>query len=380
MKPRAVDERSGNHDRPHQYRLAFGNLRLGFADHLAGRVARDPVLLAQWLLRRCPVLNDPAIESLAADCAVEAGLPHAPVLLRANHLSGPAVAGLFSPRLLLPCDLLANFSSAELRLMLLHEFAHLRRRDLHLSWLLGVLQAVHWFNPPLRWVFDHLRADCELACDEFVLRLAASTSPDGQGRTYGHALLRLAEQFTQTHTAVSSHAVGQIGMLDGPHNLHRRIVMIAQFNPASRTLSRTWPVIVVGGLLICSGVLLADAVEPSKPKGVEKREAEKGGYSLSNERNWISSTGDTLESLAVSSAQLRVKAAEMSLNSMKAELRRAKELQDNGAGTGTSYEKASAEVQLAEAKVQQEQVNLRVAKVHEKARAALRGEGGAGKP
>ena len=219
------------------------------------------------LVRRCPVLNDPAIESLAADCAVKAGLPYAPVLLRADHLSGPAVTGLFSPRLLLPRDLLATFSAAELRLMLLHEFAHLRRRDLHLSWLLGVLQAVHWFNPPLRWVFNHLRADCELACDEFVLRLAASNSPDEQGRTYGHALLRLAEKFTQSHPAVSSQSVGQIGILDGPHNLQRRIVMITQFNPASRTLSRTWPVVFVGGLLICSGVLLADAVEPSKPKG-----------------------------------------------------------------------------------------------------------------
>jgi hypothetical protein len=46
--------------------------------------------------------------------------------------------------------------------------------------------------------------------------------------------------------------------------------MIAQFNPASRTFSRTLPVLFAGGVLLCAGALLADAADPTKPKAAEQ--------------------------------------------------------------------------------------------------------------
>ena len=222
-------------------------------------------------IRRSSTLDDPNLQSLAARCATEAGLRQTPVLLAADHLVGPAVTGLLAPKLLIPRDMSADFSPPELRLMLLHEFAHLRRRDLQLSWLLSLLTAIHWFNPLLRWAFNRLRADCEMACDEFVLKLTRAASPQGQQSAYGHALLRVAERLTRRPSTFAPIALGQIGILDGPQNLHRRIVMIAHFNPTSATFSRAWPALAAGFLLLCGGVLLADATDPSKPSAVEEK-------------------------------------------------------------------------------------------------------------
>lgn len=341
-------------------------------------------------VRRCRPLNDPEVEFLVRDCAVTAGLRHAPPLLAAPHLSGPAITGFFSPRLLLPPELPANFSRAELRLMLLHEFAHLRRRDLQLSWLVSLLAAMHWFNPLLRWALDRLRADCELACDEFVLQLTSPAAPDGQRQTYGHALLRLAERLTQRPHFAAPTALGQIGILEAPRQLHRRIVMIAQFNPASRTFSRTWPVLVAGALLLCGGVLLADAADPSRPKtavepgntvptpaAVNTWKVNESAAATPRTEPAAPTAGDTFESLAVAGAQLRVRVAEVNLKSKKADFQRIKSIHGQAGVSDAEYEKASTELELAELNLQQEQVNLRIAQLAEKNKVAVPMVGGA---
>lgn len=224
------------------------------------------------LVRDCSPLDDRNVESLARSCARQVGLRRAPPILDAIELSSPAVAGLFWPKLLLPSHLPIAFSRGELRLMLLHEFAHLRRRDLQVSWLLSLLQALHWFNPLLRWAFNRLRADCEMACDEFVLTLTQpAIGADSPRQTYGRTLLRLAEQMSQfphepMPAGLGPTGLGPIGILDTPRHLHRRILMIAAFNPASRRFSRTWPAFAAGVMLLCAGIVLADATDPSNPK------------------------------------------------------------------------------------------------------------------
>lgn len=94
------------------------------------------------------------------------------------------VLGIFRPRIYLPKGL----SSSDIRLILEHERAHIRRHDHQIkaaSWLILLL---HWFNP-LLWVsFWLMGRDMEISCDESVLK-----NLDGQGRAdYGDALLALA--------------------------------------------------------------------------------------------------------------------------------------------------------------------------------------------
>src|SRR5678816_3320513 len=89
-----------------------------------------------------------------------------------SAVGGPAIVGLWNPRLILPCGLIERLNTEELRFVLLHEFAHLRRRDLLVMWLLTAARIIHWFNP-LTWLaLRAARIDTELACDDTLLHYA----------------------------------------------------------------------------------------------------------------------------------------------------------------------------------------------------------------
>ncbi|HWE92356.1 MAG TPA: M56 family metallopeptidase [Tepidisphaeraceae bacterium] len=213
-----------------------------------GRLAR--------IIRRLPEVRDSDLAELVHECASRLGLRQCPRVLEAPEGTGPALAGVLRPRLLLPAAALRGLGRNELRLVVLHELVHLRRGDLALNWLLAMLQAFHWFNPAVWFAFARLRADRELACDERVL----SSSPPGRRgndcRDYGRAILKLLEP---SHPgSVPGLAVG---VLDGggwarKAQLRRRITMIARFDrPAGR-----WPAMGVALSLLVGGVAFTGAV------------------------------------------------------------------------------------------------------------------------
>lgn len=100
------------------------------------------------------------------------------------HPTGPAVLWAPHSLVLLPADFLERFDADERRLVLRHEFTHLRRGDALWSLLAELAMALLWFHP-LAWLaLPRLRLDQELACDEWVLR----QSPRDETK-YAHTLL-----------------------------------------------------------------------------------------------------------------------------------------------------------------------------------------------
>ena len=103
------------------------------------------------------------------------GLDRSIDVLLGSPGSMPMVWGIFRARLILPEEAL-GWSEGRLRAILLHELAHLRRRD-PLCLLIGNLAAIwHWPNP-LAWLaVRRLRAEAERACDDAVLRQGVRAS------------------------------------------------------------------------------------------------------------------------------------------------------------------------------------------------------------
>jgi beta-lactamase regulating signal transducer with metallopeptidase domain len=131
--------------------------------------------------------------------------------------TGPAVVGVFSPRIALPEDFESAFDAEERRLVLLHEDVHLRRHDNAWNLLAAALLVVHWFNPVAWWAWRRLRVDQELACDAAVLR----REPPASLAPYSAALLKalgvampppLATAWQSTHPLVE-----RIRMLPSHH-------------------------------------------------------------------------------------------------------------------------------------------------------------------
>lgn len=98
---------------------------------------------------------------------------------------GPALVGLWRPRIVLPVDFRLRFDAQEQRLVLAHEQMHRRRCDPCWQAIALLLQAAFWFLPGFAWVLKRHRLDQELACDAAVLAAHPSAR-----RVYANALLK----------------------------------------------------------------------------------------------------------------------------------------------------------------------------------------------
>jgi beta-lactamase regulating signal transducer with metallopeptidase domain len=114
-------------------------------------------------------------------------LARAPRLGTLAGLATPAVSGLLRPILLLPGAALARPPARHDRHALLHELAHLRRRDLWLDEACELLRALFWFHPLVWAAAGRVRALGEMACDAAVARLLG-----GGARDYRDTLVRAA--------------------------------------------------------------------------------------------------------------------------------------------------------------------------------------------
>ena len=98
---------------------------------------------------------------------------------------GPALVGVFRPRLVLPVDFETRFDAQERALILAHEEVHFLSGHTVVNAVVEVARCANWFNPLVHLAAHRLRTDQELACDATVI--AAHPS---ERRAYAQALLK----------------------------------------------------------------------------------------------------------------------------------------------------------------------------------------------
>lgn len=138
----------------------------------------------------------------------------------------PSLHGFVRPMLLLPRGFVETFSHEQLRFVVLHELAHLRRSDVLVNWLTTFAQALHWFNPLVHLAAARIAEERELACDA----LALERLRDDERSAYGGTVLAVLDRMRQP-----SPAPGLVGMTATHRQLKRRIQMIAAFRPQRRS-------------------------------------------------------------------------------------------------------------------------------------------------
>ena len=213
------------------------------------------LLLLTWQVNRrfarqvanSPDITDPGLLDLFTSAKAELGIRRSIRLIGNGQVQSPAIMGLFHPTLLLPADVRAKFDATELRLIFLHEFAHLKRGDVIVQGLIALLQILHWFNPVLWYTFRRMRIDREPATDALVLSRAGETEKE----RYGLMLIKLLEHFNQRHSLPTL-----VGILEDKDQFKRRFSLIARFTRGAYG----WSMLAV--LLI--GVLAAACLTRSK--------------------------------------------------------------------------------------------------------------------
>jgi HEAT repeat protein/beta-lactamase regulating signal transducer with metallopeptidase domain len=143
------------------------------------------LVAVQWMSRRTVRVVDAPWLPLAMELATELGITRRLRFLESARATMPMASGIFTPAVLMPED--ANRWPLErLRIVLLHELAHVKRRDCLTHVVAQLACALHWFNPLVWMAARHVRTERERACDDLVL--ACGT----RGPDYAEELLEIA--------------------------------------------------------------------------------------------------------------------------------------------------------------------------------------------
>jgi beta-lactamase regulating signal transducer with metallopeptidase domain len=124
--------------------------------------------------------------------------------VRISHQNlGPFITGVFNPLVVLPQSFETDFNPQQRNFALIHELAHLKRKDLWVACGVLIFRAVNWPNPLVHFASHRLRADQEAACDAYVVKVT------GQAATHSYAetLVKAARQ-----TTGNSGKIGQLAL------------------------------------------------------------------------------------------------------------------------------------------------------------------------
>lgn len=90
-------------------------------------------------------------------------------LLECAKVQMPFTIGWLKPCIYLPAGLLAQLPADQLEAILLHELAHIRRRDYLVNILQRFAETVFFFNPALLWISSLIREEREACCDDIAV-------------------------------------------------------------------------------------------------------------------------------------------------------------------------------------------------------------------
>jgi len=171
-------------------------------------------------------------------------------LLYSSQISSPLTLGLFKPAIILPKGIEQQLTEKQLILVLLHELAHIQRRDILWNWLAYGITLLHWFNPLIWLASKRMKADMEMACDAKVL---SHLSPQDRN-DYGLTLINVSQLASKPLGFAHS-----LGILENHRELKDRLIMIKEFT--TMTLKKS----LVFGLVFSAFTFAALAQPESKP-------------------------------------------------------------------------------------------------------------------
>ena len=192
-------------------------------------------------LRPAPVEWQRRLEELGA----RIGQSRPVRLMVSGLVHAPCVVGYLRPMVLMPVGALTGLPVAHVEALLVHELAHIVRRDYLVNILQSVAEALLFYHPAVWWVSGHIRREREMCCDD----VAVSTTGDVLG--YAEALMGMAS----ARLVAPELALGADG-----GSLSARIArLLGRPRPASRR-----PAGVGAVLLVVATALFAQA--PARPK------------------------------------------------------------------------------------------------------------------
>lgn len=221
-------------------------------------------LLMNWLSvvklisESAPVENVDILGNLKRACDTLGIAPQRIELRHTPIIDGPLAAGIVNPKVLLPTGFTDSIHDEQLHNILVHELAHIERRDQVVVLLQHVVGSFFWLHPLVGVLNRSLAKAREEICDNYVLGTT-------NARSYSRTLLAVAELVRGRETLP-----GTVGLFSSKWRLEHRVAGLLDARRNLRTtLTRRGLWLVASVLLLVaataslSTLTLADPIDPN---------------------------------------------------------------------------------------------------------------------
>ena len=152
-------------------------------------------------------------------------------IARSECVRVPAAIGFWKRTIVLPAWALRELPAQDLNVILLHEFAHLRRWDDWTNLIQKIVRALFFFHPAVLWIEKRISVEREMACDDAVL--AETANPHG----YAACLVSLLEKNLAHRLAHGRWSMAQAAV----HRAREASLRLAQILDKNRpAATRVW--------------------------------------------------------------------------------------------------------------------------------------------
>jgi beta-lactamase regulating signal transducer with metallopeptidase domain len=200
-------------------------------------------LLLERRRRKQSAALSPRIQAMCRELQRQLGLDRAIRYLACDWLQAPAVIGWIRPIVFLPISALTGLNEEQLRAVIAHELAHIRRLDAFVNLFQMLVETLLFYHPAIWWLNRRIRAERELCCDEIAVSLT------GNRLEYARALTRMAEWEKAPILAMAANR----------GSLSERVFHVIEpepFGAGQRMLGLTGSLLFLAAALISANVLL----------------------------------------------------------------------------------------------------------------------------
>lgn len=124
----------------------------------------------------------------------------------------PFVVGCINPVLVLPDK---EMATAQKENILAHEMMHIKRCDVFYKWIVAVCKSMHWFNPFMYLIAKEIEKECEISCDEAVVRNMSNV----EKKTYADTIMAFVSEYGRANAFTT-------GMATSKETLKKRLLAV----------------------------------------------------------------------------------------------------------------------------------------------------------
>ena len=204
-------------------------------------------------------------------------IEHAPALSQhisatvftSTKVSSPLVVGLIKPKIIIPKSITEQLPHEQLIAIVLHEYAHIKRKDNWFGLFQELIAILFWWSPVIRVLNKHIHVEREIACD---LRAVAQMKNSKQ---YAQSLIDCAKLMV-----IEQRSILAMGLFSKKKELHYRVGAILKSNVIKRP-----KVTLVAALCVALVATTIQATQVFSPKiSIKHTIADARHYSLLPER------------------------------------------------------------------------------------------------